>query len=260
MLTQSYRSILYVDDDPDICEVVRATLCLVGGLRVFTTGSGERAIDLAYEFRPDLILMDVMMPGLDGPSTFKRMRDSPLIGTIPVIFMTAKVMPQEITQLLSSGAIGVIGKPFDPHGLCDQLFALWKGAKNAPSSSSAPIARNGVQTEIDALSDSFLHRVTSDAARLREIIERVRRGEMAALNEIERTGHSIHGAGAMFGFPIVSDLGGAIERLAERILAETDGARESSILLRQLDSIALLTRDLDAAAVASPTNVGMFQA
>ena len=249
-------SVLYVDDDPDICEVVRTTLSLIGGLRVHTTGSGESAIDLAYEFRPDLILMDVMMPGLDGPSTFKRVRASPLIGSIPVIFMTAKIMPQEVRQLLSLGAIGVIGKPFDPAGLCDQLMALWKDAQTVPI--DAPVARAQVQTEVDGLAHSFLQRARTDAARLRGMIERARRGEVTALKEIERKGHSIRGAGAMFGFPAVSALGGAIERLAERTLAEAQGMDQRIMLLQHLDSIMQLTRDLEAATIASPIDVGML--
>ncbi len=90
MPMRDFQSVLYVDDDPDICSVVQATLRLVPGLDVQTADSGERAIDLAYELRPDLVLMDVMMPGLDGPSTFRRMRECALLTKIPVIFMTAK--------------------------------------------------------------------------------------------------------------------------------------------------------------------------
>src|SRR5580704_16999912 len=114
MPVRDFQSVLYVDDDPDICSVVRATLRLVPGLYVQTADSGERAIDLAYELRPDLVLMDVMMPGLDGPSTFNRMRESAVLAHIPVIFMTAKALPAEISQFLQLGAIGVIVKPFDP--------------------------------------------------------------------------------------------------------------------------------------------------
>jgi len=96
MSARELQSVLYVDDDPDICSVVQATLRLVPGLNVQTADSGQRAIDLAYELRPDLVLMDVMMPGLDGPATFGRMRESALLSKIPVIFMTAKVLPAEI--------------------------------------------------------------------------------------------------------------------------------------------------------------------
>src|ERR1700723_3410634 len=108
MAAREFQSVLFVDDDSDICSVVQATLRLVPGLDVQTADSGERAIDLAYELRPDLLLMDVMMPGLDGPSTFRRMRESALLSHIPVIFMTAKVLPAEVARFIGLGAIGVI--------------------------------------------------------------------------------------------------------------------------------------------------------
>src|SRR6202166_1178374 len=137
MPVRDFQSILYVDDDPDICSVVQATLRLVPGLNVRTADSGERAIDLAYELRPDLVLMDVMMPGLDGPSTFRLMRESVLLVKTPVIFMTAKVLPAEIAQLLQLGAIGVIVKPFDPLKLYGELFSLWNKGDAARQSSIA---------------------------------------------------------------------------------------------------------------------------
>lgn len=254
--------VLYVDDDPDICEVVQTTLHLIGGLDVYTAGSGEAAIDLALELLPDVILMDVMMPDLDGPTTFKRMRDSPLIAHIPVIFMTAKVMPEEVTQLLGSGAIGVIGKPFDPLGLCAELLVLWKSAAAAgaaPPIARARIGRSQTPTPVDALSDSFLQRARLDVERLLELIERARQGELAAFAEVERVGHSLHGAGAMFGFPKVSESGEAIERLAERLPASATGPGEPRELQPLLDCIAQLSQDLDAATDALPADVGMFQ-
>ena len=122
MSIQKLRSALYVDDDPDICAVVRATLRMSGDLNVRLASSGEQAIALATEQRPDLILMDVMMPVLDGPSTFKRMQERRATAEIPVIFLTAKVLPFEVAQFLKLGAIGVIGKPFDP---CGYAVIFW---------------------------------------------------------------------------------------------------------------------------------------
>ena len=127
--TLKCRSVAYVDDDPDICEVVQTTLCLLADMDVHTACSGEIGIDLAYEKRPDLIVLDVMMPGLDGPATFQRIRTNPLIGATPIIFMTAKVMPSEVAHFLGLGAIGVVGKPFDPLRLGDELNAVWTKAR-----------------------------------------------------------------------------------------------------------------------------------
>jgi two-component system, OmpR family, response regulator len=120
------HSILYVDDEPDIRQIVQLALGLTEGLTVHTGESGEQALELARELRPDLLLLDVMMPGLDGPGTLKRMRADPAIKHIPVIFMTAKAMAREIALFRKMGAVGVIAKPFDPMQLSSQVLSLWK--------------------------------------------------------------------------------------------------------------------------------------
>ena len=90
------RSVLYVDDEPDIREIVQIALGLTNTLAVHTAESGEQALTLARALLPDLVLLDVMMPGLDGPGTLNRMRGDPIIAPIPVIFMTAMAMPKEV--------------------------------------------------------------------------------------------------------------------------------------------------------------------
>jgi CheY-like chemotaxis protein len=259
MSKRTLESVLCVDDDPDICEVVRSSLNLIGGLIVHTAGSGVRAIDRAHELRPDVILMDVMMPGLDGPSTFKRMRESPLLANIPVIFMTAKVMPAEVAQLLSSGAIGVIGKPFDPLALCDDLFSLW-GNANTCEIPRAETGQKQAAKQVSSLADSFLQRAKEEVARLREMLEQAARGEQSNFKEIERLAHSIHGAGAMFGFPEVSVSAGAIERLAEAFAAGNACPDDRPPLQQLLDRTTQLARNIEAAGKTAPRGVGMFQA
>jgi two-component system, OmpR family, response regulator len=214
------QSVLYVDDDPDICEVVRASLGLMAGLNVYIAGSGETAIDLAHALRPDLILMDVMMPGLDGPSTLKLMRESPPIDAIPVIFLTAKVLPAEIAHLLDLGAIGVIGKPFDPMTLGDQLFTVWKSAGLGETSAAARSAPAAVEQQVSSLTGDFLRRTRGDVIRLTEMFERAGTGDTTVLKGAERLAHSIHGAGAMFGFPQLSATAGAIEQWIGEFLTE----------------------------------------
>ena len=97
------HSVLYVDDDPDICVVVQAALILIGKLAVDVASSGDMAIRLAMQRQPDLILMDVMMPGLDGPSTLRRLRADPRTALIPIIFLTAKVLPGEVGTASAAG-------------------------------------------------------------------------------------------------------------------------------------------------------------
>jgi CheY-like chemotaxis protein len=120
------RSILYVDDEPDIRQIVQLALGLTQGLTVRTAESGEQALELARKLRPDLLLLDVMMPGLDGPGTLKRLRTDSAIASIPVIFMTAKAMAREVALLREMGAVGVIAKPFDPMQLSEQVLSLWR--------------------------------------------------------------------------------------------------------------------------------------
>jgi len=81
-------------------------------------------LSLARTLQPDLVLLDVMMPGLDGPGTLTRMRSDPALAQIPVVFMTAKAMPQEVARFRELGAAGVIAKPFDPMKLAQQVFAI----------------------------------------------------------------------------------------------------------------------------------------
>ena len=120
------RTVLYVDDEPDIREIVQLALGLSNELSVHICESGEQALATIPGLKPDLVMLDVMMPGMDGPTTMRKMRADPALAEIPVIFMTAKAMPQEITRFHELGALGVIPKPFDPMRLTSQVFALWE--------------------------------------------------------------------------------------------------------------------------------------
>lgn len=254
------ESVLYVDDDPDICAVVHATLSLVAGLDVHIARSGQQAIDLAFELRPDLLLMDVMMPGMDGPTAFKHIRASPLIANIPVIFLTAKVLPAEIARFLALGAIGVIGKPFDPLKLGDELFALWTATAGAAAITATPAGLAKMKVHSESLSVKFLLRTRGDAANLLNLLARARAGEASVLGEVERIAHSIHGAAAMLGFPRLSAAGGSIERLVARASASTAaGWKCNPGVLQQLwEQAERLAQEVEAAANAAPAGDGMF--
>ncbi|MGD8483661.1 MAG: response regulator, partial [Thioalkalispiraceae bacterium] len=97
----------------------------VGGFDVSICSSGEEALQSAAQFAPQLLLLDVMMPGMDGPTTLSELHKQDELRDIPAIFMTAKVQPQEIEQLLTYGAIGVVAKPFDPMTLSDTIRKIW---------------------------------------------------------------------------------------------------------------------------------------
>jgi DNA-binding response OmpR family regulator len=118
------KHVLYVDDDADIREIVHMSLSLDGELAVHVSDGGERALTQMRAERPDLVMLDVMMPGMDGPSVLARMRADADLAHIPVIFMTAKTNPAEVTRFRDLSAIGVIAKAFDPMALGSQVRAL----------------------------------------------------------------------------------------------------------------------------------------
>ena len=118
--------ILYVEDEEDIRMVGEMSLADVGGFEVRACASGEEALQAVVSFAPDLILLDVMMPGMDGPSVLKALRGLAKTARVPAIFMTAKIMPAEVVELKAAGALEVLPKPFDPMTLPDEIRAVWR--------------------------------------------------------------------------------------------------------------------------------------
>jgi CheY-like chemotaxis protein len=121
----SLARILYAEDEPDIQAVAKLALEMVGGFQVLICASGIEALEKVKDFAPDLILLDVMMPGMDGPTTLQRLRADPATAAIPVIFLTAKVQPAEVAQYQTLGALDVIAKPFDPMNLANRVREIW---------------------------------------------------------------------------------------------------------------------------------------
>ena len=106
--------VLHVDDEPDIREVVEMSLALDPGLALKSCASGQDALVLAVDWSPNVILLDVMMPQMDGPQTLRHLRSDAKTAEILVLFMTARAQTHEVDHFLSLGATGVISKPFDP--------------------------------------------------------------------------------------------------------------------------------------------------
>lgn len=117
--------ILHVEDADDIRKIVEIILTKMGGYTILQCASGPEAVEKAADFAPDLILLDVMMPGRDGPDTLRDLREQETLKETPVVFMTAKVQSSEIEMLRGLGAIDVLAKPFDPATLCGQIEAIW---------------------------------------------------------------------------------------------------------------------------------------
>ena len=122
------RRILIIDDEDDIREVAALSLEATAGWHILTASSGAEGIDIASTEQPDAILMDVMMPGVDGPTTFARMQQTPAVAQIPVLLLTAKVQGVDQRRFAGLGLAGILFKPFDPLTLAEQISTAlgWK--------------------------------------------------------------------------------------------------------------------------------------
>lgn len=116
--------ILHVDDDPDIREITKIALEVIGNLEVVQCGGGEEAIALAPQIAPDLLLLDLMMPGMSGQELLAELRKLPGLAATPVVFLTAKAGYHERDPLAATGAEEIIVKPYDAVTLADQLRAV----------------------------------------------------------------------------------------------------------------------------------------
>lgn len=123
----AYR-VLIIDDEDDIREVAALSLESVAGWEVFVADSGPQGLARAIEYQPDAVLLDVMMPGMDGPTTFRELRKNPATAKIPVLLLTAKVQSSDQRRFADLGVDGVLFKPFDPLTLHAQIAATlgWK--------------------------------------------------------------------------------------------------------------------------------------
>ena len=117
--------ICYVEDDEDIQRIVRMSLERVGKMTVEVVSDPMVAIERMIAFKPELVMLDWMMPGMDGPTLFRKMRDTPETRDLPVIFITAKASQRELEELGALGAAGTLLKPFSPKDLPDQIRAIW---------------------------------------------------------------------------------------------------------------------------------------
>ena len=126
MARPALKRILLVEDDPDIQTVTSLALGSFGGFEVHICGSAQEAVAAAGQFRPDLILLDVMMPGMDGVDTLVALRGIPATAAVPVVFLTARVQPHEVERYRELGSLAVIPKPFEPTALAATIRAIWE--------------------------------------------------------------------------------------------------------------------------------------
>jgi len=117
--------ICYVEDDEHAQHIVRLSLEKLGKMIVEIVSDPGVAIEAITRFKPDLVMLDWMMPGMNGPELFRKMKQEPELAALPIVFITAKTMPKELDELIALGATATISKPFSPKDLPDQLRAIW---------------------------------------------------------------------------------------------------------------------------------------
>jgi CheY-like chemotaxis protein len=212
--------ILHVDDEPDIREVVEMSLGLDPAFTTRHCGSGKEALVVAAEWMPDFILLDVMMPVMDGPATLAQLRGNCRTADIPVIFMTARAQAREVDHFRALGAVGVIAKPFDPMTLSASVRSYVRPAHDP----------------MDDLRAGFLLRVKKDAATLSEqrLVLRGRGRMKGTLDGIKHIAHSLAGAGGIYGFAEISDAAANLEDAVIAELADPDSCAETDLALDAL--------------------------
>lgn len=131
-MPKELKKILYIEDEEDIASIAMIALQDIGGFNIMYCASGEEALKNAESFDPDLIIVDVMMPEMDGPTTIRELKKNPKFQDTPFIFMTAKTQASEIKEYLAMGAENVITKPFDPITLADQVKEIWEKSYDEP--------------------------------------------------------------------------------------------------------------------------------
>ena len=125
MPSQPLTRVLCVEDDDDIRRILRLSLEKVGGMTVELVADPAEAMEAIIAFRPELVMLDWMMPEIDGPALLRKMRENPATRGLPIVFVTAKASQRELAELKALGAAGTISKPFAPKDLPDQLRSIW---------------------------------------------------------------------------------------------------------------------------------------
>jgi two-component system OmpR family response regulator len=229
----SVLRVLHVDDEPDIRAVVEIALGLDPEVSLRGCGSGAEALIAAADRVPDLILLDVMMPNMDGPTTLAHLRESPKTANIPVVFMTARAQARELEHFLSLGAAGVIAKPFDPMKL------------------AAEVRRFSQTGRIEKMRLAFVQRARKDAASLASCRRALGTARTASgtLAEIRTVAHGLAGVAGIYGFAVISE---AAADLEHHVIAEVErggGHEQVGGLLDDLLTLLDALRDPASEAV-----------
>ncbi len=204
------NTILLVDDEPDIRTIAELSLSQVGGWKTILASSGAQALELASKHKPDLILLDVMMPEMDGVTTFQALANDEATREIPVIFMTARVQSHERERYVGFGAAGVIAKPFDPMRLPEDIRGIL----------AQPVEQRG-RNRLAALQRRYAEGLATKLEGLRAAVEHAYEAEphsrKPAIEAAHRIAHTLHGTAGTYGHAEVSRAMAEVEAALERL-------------------------------------------
>jgi CheY-like chemotaxis protein len=233
--------VIHVDDEPDIREVVEISLGLDADIEMRSCGSGKEALALAAAWQADIILLDVMMPMMDGPATLARLRSNAETASIPVVFMTARAQTRELDIFRSLGAVGIICKPFDPMTLAASVRS-YVSLKDDICPKDEVSLKND---QLIALQDMFLKRLEDDAATLARlwIAHKDGLGGQDTMDRIKDIAHGLAGAGGVFGHSVISK---AAEELFLAVGVDPDSADRSGGIAAALDYLLSQAKKIGA--------------
>jgi len=228
------RRVLLVDDEPDILTVARIALTTHGGYAVRTCTSGAEALAVAPEFAPDLVIIDVMMPDMDGPSTLRLLRETEGLRDTPVVFLTAKAQPTEVMRYRALGAVDVLAKPFDHKTMVKQVGRLLNNV-------GAP--REEVESKAAAISARFATRLPERIGEIERAWADLGDGDGDAAEMLRIVVHRLAGSASSFGYGKIGDIARGLERLLERVF--DDGQQPNPQETSDIEAhIAALRREL----------------
>lgn len=214
---KSYR-ILHVDDDPLMRDVVELALGFESEFVVMGCEDGEAALAAVPGWEPDLIILDVMLPVLDGPAVLARLRENPSTAKIPVIFITGRAPAAERERLMALGAVAVIAKPFYPVKLAET------------------VRRHMVSIKLASAGYNFAQRLRNDAARLATFRQKLRNGADASFvpEDFQSIVHKLAGAAGVFDFQSVSTTAASLE---DAIIERRAGRGAAGTVEANLDAL-----------------------
>ncbi|MBS0289660.1 MAG: response regulator [Proteobacteria bacterium] len=235
--------IMLAEDDDNIREIAERLLTKLNNLEVTSCASGQELLDTVIKEKPQLILLDVMMPEMDGLTTFKRLKEMNEVKDIPVIFSTARVMPNQVKEYLNLGAIGVIAKPYEPKIFGDTIQKIWYEHHHQKFSTGCSTDhKRRLEDELNTLYQTFSNDLSGNILAIRSYWEKIcsQPWNKEQWDQLFMQVHKLKGSTGTFGFKDLYD----ILRNLETILSELDNIKPS---LQQKEQIHLYINSLVSA-------------